>query len=652
MMLILSGISVLETGSIPDAHAEGFFFIERPKLGLGTFYKFEDEHRTVSDTKTEFTNHDLLEKVTVGSDGWVYHPNLMEYHLTIEPQWRQESFKQTFSTGDATPTRNRDTSILAYNGSTTLFKQKPISLDFFGDRNTRQIDISRSEDTEIESETIGARLKFTNPVLPASIGVTNRQFTQSGFYESEGSRDAVTVRIQHNIKKSVTELNLLHDDTDRTTRTAYEDVDTASTIMNGELTNTFFFTGDDHLKLTSLLYINEAEYDEIKVNTRIISENFFWTHNKNLLTRYTFDFNRRDVDGFETEKKAFNAFLIHRLENSLTTNLGAGAEFNDFAGGGEDRYRSNLGFIYRKPIPWGNIELGSAFDYEVTQRDGSRSIIPVEARYVLSNGTETYLDRRNVVEDSIVVTDLTGAVVYTKNVDYRIDKVGSLVRISRTLLGAIADGQRVAVNYSYHVDSGYDDSRFGQNYRCSLGLWSFLLLTYTQGRNQQDILSGDPPEDPQVDTYRTLRVRIDTKWSETQFLYDRQDRSYGNGSTTRSIRQLINIQISRSFFFNFSGDIGDRDFQDINKKERFYSLGTSIGWTPRWWCHFDLLLKRDSISGDQQDMRYTEISPILRLVYGVWTGIVSYRLRDQEDHQTGDSLWRQEVSVTVNRRLW
>ena len=650
--LFFLGVATLATASVPYARADGVFFAETPKLGIGISYKFEEEKRGIPGTETETTGYDILEKVTIETNGWVYHPNLMEYHLSFEPEWRQETFRQSQSTGDPIPDHRSDTSVLSYDATTTLFRQKPYSLDIFANRDTRQIDLSYHEDTDIESETWGTRLRFVSPLLHASIGLINRQSAQTGFYRSDEDYQEVQLKVRHNIKRSVTELNILRNDTDRTIGTTSETIGIASNTTNSEITNTYFFTSNERVRLDSQLYLRQAEYDDVRIDTRIASANLFWTHSKNLLTRYTLNLNRREVDDFGTEGKAFSALLTHHLGDALTSSLGAEASFNDFPGGSEDRYRSDMGVLYRRPIPWGSIELGASYDYGLTKRKGNQDIIPTEARYVLSTLVETFLNRENIIAGSIVVTDRTGTIAYTENIDYRIEQMGSDVRIRRTLMGAIGDGQQVTVHYNYHRDTGYDDSRLGQDYRFGLKLWSFLHLTYTHGRINQGIQSGKAPSDLQDDTYHTVRIRLDTKWSETQFLHDKQDRSNGSASVTSSVRQLVNLSLARNFFLNFSGDIGNRDFPDTNEEEKFYSLGTTIGWSPKWWCNFSLIYLWDQISGDRQDMLYSEIAPTVKLAYGVWTGIASYRLRDQEDRQTGNSLWRQEVFFTVNRRLW
>jgi hypothetical protein len=629
----------------------GSFFIERPKLGLGGYYKLVDEERQTPNLKTRATNQKFRESMTLETNGWIYHPNLMDFHLALEPELQQESFRQNQVATTPTHSYDRDTSILAYDVGATLLKRKPLSLNFFANRKTGQIDFTNAPDSDIESETLGTRLNFNNPTLPVSIALIHRKFDQTGFYQSEEDRDEAQVKIRHNAKKSVTQMNMLYYNTD-TTNTTFEATDISSKTMSTELTNAYFITDDNRVRLDSQIYNMQADYNGLEQNTWILSENLFWTHSKNLLTRYRADYNRREFSGSVNDETRFSAGLTHHLHDRLTTDLGAAVVTNKFDGGSEDLYKSNLGFLYRRPIDWGSVELGAAYDYGITKRSGTEKIIPTEERLTLSIGTETLFDKENVDLGSIVVTDITGATVYAENIDYQVTMVGPNVSISRTLLGAIADGQQVNVHYSYQINAAYDDSRFGQKYRFSLALWSFLYLAYSHCRIDQDILSGEPPNDPLHDTSNTVRLSFVTKWSDTQLLYDKQDRSNDNSSVTRSVTQRINLRPARNFFLTFSGNIGDRDFPELDEEERFYSLGTSMGWTPKSWCNFSLICLRNIISGDQRDERNTEFATTVKLIYGIWTGSVSYRLRDQDDQQSGNSLWRQEMIIQLTRHLW
>ncbi len=651
LLLIPAVVAVLATAMVSTARADGSFFIEKPKLGLGASYEYEEEKRTLSDIETKTTTHDFREQMTIRTNGWVYHPNLMKYRLSFDPGWRQETFRHSHTAAGSTES-DRDTSVLGYDVGTLFFKQKPCSLDIFANRSNRQIDLSYAKDTDIETETWGSRLNYKNGVLPFSIGFINRQTAQTGFYRSDEDRNEVQARIRHNLKRSVSELNFLHDDTEKTTRAAFGSIDLESNTTHAELTNNYFFTGDERIRLDSFLYMGQAEYNDIQFDMRQVTENFFWTHSENLLTQYTAHLIEREVDGIKTEEQGVKALLTHHLADTLTTNLGGEASFNDFDGASEDRYRADLGFIYFRPIPGGNIELGVKYDYGRTNRDGPAKLIPTESRHILTIGEEAFLKDERVLIESIVVTDVSGAIVYTENIDYRIIEVGPEVRISRSLLGDIADGQEVVVRYSYRVDEAYDDARFGQEYRFDLGLWSFMNLTYAHRRLDQSILSGDSPAYPIDNTLDSVHLRFDAGWSETRFEYEDQDRENGTSLTTKSMRELIKYRVLDSLSIYISGHYGRREFTDTKEKEKFYTVGTDVGWSPDWWCTFSLISQLGKISGDRQDMRYSEISPKIRLTYGVWTASLAYRMTDQEDRDFDDSLLRNRIYCVVNRSLW
>jgi len=652
ILIILVGMALPVAVSPLHAQDDGYFFIQRPKLGLGAYCRLRDEKRETFGDKNQYKDRKFRESLTLETNGWVYHPNLMEYRLFLEPTWQQETFRRTPTATNADPNNDEDTSLLAYDVEATLLKRKPVSLNLFADRNTGEIDYTNAPDADIERQSLGTRLNFASKTLPASIACIHRELDETGFYRTEEDRDEARLNIGHNAKKSVTQLNMRYDNTDRTTRTTFDATDMVSETLSTELSNVYYITDGDKIRLNSQLYNMQADYNDLDQSTWLISENLFWTHSKNLLTRYRADYNRREFGGSVNEEKRIGADLTHLLNDRLTTDVGVAAIINDFAGGSEDLYQSTLSLLYRRPIPWGSVELGAAYDYGITRRDGYQETIPTDERLTLSISSETFLDKENILLESIVVTDLTGTVVYTESIDYRIETVGPMVRISRTLLGAITDGQQVIAHYSYRVDTGYDDSRFGQKYQFSLALWSYLTLAYSHRRIDQTILSGEPTGDPLDDTSNTVRLSFVTKWSDTELLYDQQDRSNGNSSTTRSINQRFNFKFARTFYLTLFGNIGDREFPDFDDDEQFYSVGSSVSWMPRQWCHFSLNYLRNSISGDRRDELDSEVATSIKLRYGIWTGDFTYRLRDQNDKQYGDSLWRQEMIFTLTRHLW
>ncbi|MGA8242833.1 MAG: hypothetical protein WB818_19840, partial [Desulfobacterales bacterium] len=144
--------------------------------------------------------------MTIETSGWIYHPNLMEFYLALEPEAQQERFQQTESGLNQSQTYRKNIPVLAFDVGATFFKQKPLSLDIFANRTKADIDFTNAQDADIDSEKYGTRLNFNNPTLPVSLSLIHNKLDQTGFYESEAERDEGQLTIGHNAKKSVTNL--------------------------------------------------------------------------------------------------------------------------------------------------------------------------------------------------------------------------------------------------------------------------------------------------------------------------------------------------------------------------------------------------------------------------------------------------------------
>ena len=94
------------------------------------------------------------------------------------------------------------------------------------------------------------------------------------------------------------------------------------------------------------------------------------------------------------------------------------------------------------------IESMAAAGVEIVRRHRSRRLDLLEnavseaGRICLAiTGWENRWYQRNIVMDSIVITDAAGIVVYAEGLDYSLRSVGEQIEIRRVLGGAIAEGQ-------------------------------------------------------------------------------------------------------------------------------------------------------------------------------------------------------------------
>jgi hypothetical protein len=257
---------------------------------------------------------------------------------------------------------------------------------------------------------------------------------------------------------------------------------------------------------------------------------------------------------------------------------------------------------------------------------------------------------QNVDLNSIVVTDVTGTILYIENVDYTVQEIDSSVQISRTLVGAIADGQTVLVDYRFLSDPNFDDSVFGQAYDIQLYLWNALTLRYGYLRTDQNIVSGPPPENTVDDRAHAAEIRLNLGWTDTRFTYEDTDRSSDLSTTMWTASQTFRLRPVRRFLTDVTGSYGWTDFKDRGETQDQYGLSGRLFWVPAGWCRFRVEGSWQKISGDLQDTEDTNVTAALELSYRIWSGGIYYRRSDLRNND--QKQIKNELRVEIIRLLW
>jgi len=534
-----------------------YFHIQRPKVGLGLSYEFEEERRRASGNETTETSNEFRERLPLETSGWAYHPALCKFTLGFVPE-----FVQTQRNNDPGGSSSDNVYVPSYALDAIFLEPKPYTLHAFANRRELKLRSAFSQPTDSTIDTYGAdlRLKYYK-FLPTFLKYTRTDTDQSGFYDARGRRDDFQLSSQYIAKNSTTTLNSIYSDDERTSEGETIRVKT----FDGNLGNEYLIAGDQRKTLLSTLGYQWSDTESQETTDYSIAENLFWRHTDKLFTNYIFSYRKRDAQTFDSETTAGRARLQHLLYENLTTSIASGFNLNDFTGGEENTYDGSLDFIYSRAIPWGVLNLSSGWDYRYTTREGNEASITVnDEPHVLITGEVTLLDNQNVELDSIFVTDTTGTIPYIENVDYTVEPFDSFVRISRTTFGAIANGQTVLVDYRFRSDPAYDDTVFDQAYGIQFYLWNALTLAYGYQRADQNIVSGPPPENTIDDTTHTAEIRLDLGWTDTRLTYEDRDRNSGNserrwlGSQTfrfRPMRRLVYDVTSRTIRWVIKTDL-------------------------------------------------------------------------------------------------
>ncbi len=610
-------VSSTRPGLSARGYTSRYFHLDRPKVGLGLSYIYEEERTKAGGSETTDTSHEFRERLPIELDGWAYHPALCKFTLGVVPEWAQ-----TKRNVDPGPSASDNVFVPSYAADATFLEPKPYTVHTFASRRELKLRSAFSQPTDTTIDKYGAdlRLKYYKS-LPTFAKYTHTDTDQSGFYDSNGTREDFQLTSQHLAKNSITTLSSAYSDNDQTTGG-----DTAR-VKNFEnnLGNEYYIAGDQRKTLLSRARYRWTDNDSQESNEYALAENLYWRLTNNLYTNYSLSYDKRDSDAFDNETTAGRAALQHLLYENLTTSVSTGFNLNDFTGGEDNAYDGNLDFFYTRKIPWGFLNLRSGWNYIYTTREGDEAVITViDEPHALTTGEVTLLNNQNVELDSIFVTDDTGTIAYIENVDYTIEEVGAFTRISRTTVGAIVNGQTVLVDYRFLSDPAFDDTLFNQAYGIDFFLWNALTLSYGYQHADQNIVSGPPPDNTVDDTTQRAEIRLNLGWTDSRLTYEDRDRTSGTSSRRWVASQTFRINLPRRFSFDITGAYGRTKFTDVGEEQDQYAGSARLIWRPTGWCRFRMAGFYNKITGDVEDQIDANLLAVVELSYRIWRGTAGY----------------------------
>jgi len=610
-------LSPTRPGLTPYGYTSRYFHLDRPRVGLGLSYEYEQETTKAGGNETKDTSNEFRERIPIEVSGWAYHPALCQFTLGVVPEWAQ-----TKRDVDPGPSGSDHVFVPSYAADAIFLEPKPYTVHAFADRRELKLRSAFSEPTDTTIDTYGAdlRLKYYK-ALPTFAKYTHTDTDQSGFYNSTGTREDFQLSSQHITENSTTTLNSLYSDDKRTS-----EGDTVRVKnFDGSLGNEYYIAGNQRKTLYSTAGYLWTDTDSQQTKNYSLAENLFWRYTDTFYTNYIFSYDKRDADTFDSETTTGRGRLQHLLYENLTTSFATGFNLNDFSGGQENAYDGSLDLLYTRKIPWGVLNLRSGWDYRYTTRQGNEALITVtDEPHVLTTGDVTLLDNQDVELDSIFITDITGTIPYIENIDYTIEEFGSFERISRTTTGAIANGQTVLVDYRFLSDPAYDDTVLNQGYGIQFYLWNALTLSYGYQHADQNIVSGTPPDNTINDTTQAAEVRLNLGWTDTRLTYEDRDRTDDTSTRRWLASQTFRVRPLRRLSFDITGSYGRTEFTDVNQEQHQYGGSSRLLWRPAGWCRFRMEGFYSKITGDVEDQISANFFAGVELSYRIWRGTAGY----------------------------
>lgn len=440
------------------------FSIQNTGNALNVRVESEAEERRVASSSQPTKRRRLLIEETLESrfTGAIYHPNFASIDIDMENGFdqRKEEF-QPSTTG-----KLKVSNLNRFHISSMFLREKPYAFSLTADRDRQIQNREFFERQIIDSTRYKGTFGLRNDFLPASFSFSNDAQTISRATRPSQNYDDNKINLSlSNTSKGIgeTRLDLSQDKFSRAETGMLEQSGTARDV---KFDNQYSLFADENKQLNTSVHqyqlTGTRESELFNINER-----FDIKHNKSLDSYYAYDFSKRAANDLSNRDNRFNLGLRHRLYESLNSTLdlhyfnsdGSSLSQNIYGASSDVDYIKKLGKI-------GRIGLGAGLTFDEEARDiqGNMQSVLGEAA-TLTTGDVTLLDRPDVDAASVVVTDSTGTITYTADVDYQLTPLGNRLQIQRILSGSIPEGSQVLVDYRAATNPSTKFSTLLERYR-------------------------------------------------------------------------------------------------------------------------------------------------------------------------------------------
>ncbi|NOT02043.1 MAG: hypothetical protein HOP29_15625 [Phycisphaerales bacterium] len=409
---------------------------QRSKVGAG-----DDESR-----ETIFE-----ESIRLDADGYVYHPNFLEFALGGLVGLIQRDNEEVFDTRERSAQDDGTFTEFDLNGQ--FFKKKPYPGNVFASRHRRLEPRPFLSSLETTTTNFGLTWQYVHPKAPTSIQFSDTRVILDPLSEDEekGEQHRTSARLETGYRFSEhSVLSFVYD------RQSVEEKPFALDFESDELTLSHrydFGESRRHRLESELNFFDQAgTFDIRRLRWR---ETMRLQHTESLRSWYVWEAMNREqgslsgVAPINETSYALSGVVEHQLYDSLTTQALGFIRQQVFDGGPDiDRFGGQVSWDYRKKNPWGVLQVLYLLRSEQEDRSsGDRDLETIDERRTFNDPEPIVISGTDILLGTLRVTDDPALTVYRPGDDYRVESFPDRIELRRVPTGRIADGQLVLIDY-------------------------------------------------------------------------------------------------------------------------------------------------------------------------------------------------------------
>ena len=292
--------------------------------------------------------------------------------------------------------------------------------------------------------------------------------------------------------------------------------------------------------------------------TRTWDEDLELQLGKALTTEFSYGYRADESPNQKQRRQNGEAWIEHRLFDSLTTRVGYNIDQTDYLTGGEQNWYYQAGLAYTKKLPQeSHLNLSYSYRYGESDRNlDEQQLTIIDESFSVNVFLADFLEQLDIIPESIVVYNADRSIVYALGTEYRINIIGRRTELE-VIGGGIVAGDNLSVDYLYQVNNSIEYSTTGHSFLASLGLFNQRYRLYGNlNKTDQSLIAGVTNVSPLTQqTYAQIGIEgnFDRISFGSSYLY--QDSNLNTDNTTeafinyllRKNRSHLNLRLTERY---------------------------------------------------------------------------------------------------------
>ncbi|WP_428938343.1 hypothetical protein [Fontivita pretiosa] len=466
-----------------------------------THAELELLYRRQSDTvdpddgpKTTFTEDRFEETFSLWSNGYIYHPNLVELNLA-------GSFGLTQSWTDSDGLSDSQFGTLyEWDANATILRKEDTPLTLYSRRSRQLVTRELGPTLDNTITTHGGILELRSKAVPTRLEAFHQEQQQSGIDESGiGDFDLTqNTFIWHSEARPTVNQFWTWDYTFNQVQETTRGIGSHEFVNHdATLSHSMEFGRNDRSSLNSSVNYFDQSGDFV-IRRLHWAELLRLEHSDSFTTRYQYTLDQQSFQDTEELTHRGTAGFIHRLYRSLVTTGEVGIQQTDRNSGGDSfQTFANIDFDYRKKVPLGVFTAALGYGWNEQRNDPqTQQTFVIDDPRTFNDPQPIIIPRSGVIPGSLVITDSTGLIIYQEGLDYTVRAFPDRLEIDRVIGGRITNGQTILLDYQLQPLGGNTTTTngfyIGGRYTIEQGALQGVSV-YARYSEQDQTIDSDTP---------------------------------------------------------------------------------------------------------------------------------------------------------------